>query len=86
MDSRYLEVLSIIEAANAKVRDLRKLRRTASPTRKRADRCRSAGDDPLALRSPETGSGREEAAGHLTGYRTPGIGAQEGRDDHDQGL
>ncbi|MFW5639262.1 MAG: Na/Pi cotransporter family protein [Methanoculleus sp.] len=85
VDSRYLEVLSIIEAANAKVRDLRKLAEQYS-YQKKSRPVPISGDGPLALRSPETGSGREEAAGHPTGYRTSGIGAQEGRDDHGRGL
>ncbi|NLZ29703.1 MAG: Na/Pi cotransporter family protein, partial [Methanomicrobiales archaeon] len=63
-------------AANAKVRDLRKLAEQYS-YQKRSESVSINGDSPLALRGPGTGG---------AGHRTPGVGAQEGRGDHDRGL
>lgn len=84
-DSRYLEVLSIIEAANAKVRDLRKLAEQYS-VQKGSEPASLKGDGPLALQSPAVGDDRERAADFPVGRRVPGVDAQEGHGDRDRVL
>lgn len=89
-DSRYLEVLSIIEAANAKVRDLRKLAEQYS-REKKAEAASLRVDDPLPLRHPVAGDDQHRVPDLPVERRVPGIDVQEGRPgefggrgDHDQ--
>ncbi len=89
-DSRYLEVLSIIEAANAKVRDLRKLAEQYS-VQKAAEAVSLRVEDPLPLRRPVAGDNQYRAPDLPVERRVPGIDVQEGRPgefsgrgDHDQ--
>jgi len=77
-DSRYLEVLSIIEAANAKVRDLRKLAEQYS-VQKRSEPASLRVEDPLPLRHPVAGDDQERVADLPVERRVPGIDVQEGR-------
>ncbi|ABN56014.1 Na+/Pi-cotransporter [Methanoculleus marisnigri JR1] len=89
-DSRYLEVLSIIEAANAKVRDLRKLAEQYS--REKTAGTPSVGlDDPLSLRNPVAGDDLERVPDLPVEHRVPRVDVEEGscgelprRGDHDQ--
>ncbi|KAF5032259.1 Na+/Pi-cotransporter [anaerobic digester metagenome] len=89
-NSRYLEVLSIIEAANAKVRDLRKLAEQYS--REKAVEATSLRvDDPLPLRHPVAGDDQKRVPDFPVERRIPGIDVQQGgpgelprRGDHDQ--
>lgn len=89
-NSRYLEVLSIIEAANAKVRDLRKLAEQYS--REKAVEASSLRvEDPLPLRHPVAGDDEKRIADLPVERRLPGVDVQEGcpgefprRGDHDQ--
>lgn len=89
-DSRYLEALSIIEAANAKVRDLRKLAEQYS-REKKIERESVGVDDTLPLRHPVAGDDRKGIPDLPVEHRIPGIDVQErcsgelsGRGDHDQ--
>lgn len=89
-DSRYLEVLSIIEAANAKVRDLRKLAEQYS-VQKAAEAVSLRVEDPLPLRRPVAGDNQYRVPDLPVERRVPGIDVQEGRPgefsgrgDHDQ--
>ena len=89
-DSRYLEVLSVIEAANAKVRDLRKLAEQYS-VQKRSEPASLRVEDPLPLRHPVAGDDQERVADLPVERRVPGIDVQEGcggelprRGDNDQ--
>lgn len=89
-DSRYLEVLSIIEAANAKVRDLRKLAEQYSVQR-RSEPASLLVEEPLPLRHPVAGDDRERVAELPVERRVPRVDIQEGsggelprRGDHDQ--
>jgi len=89
-DSRYLEVLSIIEAANAKVRDLRKLAEQYS-VQKRSEPASLGVDDPLLLRNPVAGDDQKGVANLPVERRIAGVDVQEGcpgelprRGDHDQ--
>ncbi len=77
-DSRYLEVLSVIEAANAKVRDLRKLAEQYS-VQKRSEPASLRVEDPLPLRHPVAGDDQERVAELPVERRVPGIDVQEGR-------
>jgi len=77
-DSRYLEVLSVIEAANAKVRDLRKLAEQYS-VQKRSEPASLRVEDPLPLRHPVAGDDQERVADLPVERRVPGIDVQEGR-------
>ena len=89
-DSRYLDALSIIEAANAKVRDLRKLAEQYS--REKMDEPVSLRvEDPLPLRHPVAGDDEKRVPDIPVERRIPGIDIQEGcrgefsgRGDHDQ--
>jgi len=89
-DSRYLEVLSIIEAANAKVRDLRKLAEQYS-LEKKSEPTSLRVEDPLPLRHPVAGDDEKRVADLPVERRVPGIDVQKGcpgefpgRGDHDQ--
>ncbi len=89
-DSRYLEVLSVIEAANAKVRDLRKLAEQYS-VQKRYDAASTVVDDTLSLRNPVAGDDLQGVADLLVEHRIAGVDVEEGccgelcrRGDHDQ--
>ncbi len=77
-DSRYLEVLSIIEAANAKVRDLRKLAEQYS-VQKKSEPPSPGVDDPFPLRNPVPGDDRQGVADPPVQHRIPGVDVQEGR-------
>jgi phosphate:Na+ symporter len=89
-NSRYLEVLSIIEAANAKVRDLRKLAEQYS-REKAVETASLRVEDPLPLRHPVAGDDEKRIADLPVERRLPGVDVQEGcpgefprRGDHDQ--
>lgn len=89
-DSRYLEVLSVIEAANAKVRDLRKLAEQYS-REKAVEAASFRVEDPFALRNPVAGDDLKGVADLPVERRIPGVDVQEGRPgefsrggDHDQ--
>jgi phosphate:Na+ symporter len=89
-DSRYLEVLSIIEAANAKVRDLRKLAEQYS-VQKRSEPVSLRVDDSLSLRNPVAGDDQKGVPDLPIERRITGVDVQEGRGgefprrgDHDQ--
>lgn len=89
-DSRYLEALSIIEAANAKVRDLRKLAEQYS-REKKIERESVGTDDTLPLCHPVAGDDRKRIPDLPVEHRVPGVDVQEGRTgefsgrgDHDQ--
>lgn len=91
-DSHYLELFSIIEAANAKVRDLRKLAEQYS-LQKRGEAVSPGMDDPLSLRDPVPGDDRECVIDLPIQHRIPGVDIQEGRGgelgrggDHDEVL
>ena len=88
-NSRYLEVLSIIEAANAKVRDLRKLAEQYSV--EKSAPVSIGADDPLSLRNPVAGDHLQGVADLTVERRVAGIDVEEGccdefsgRGDHDQ--
>lgn len=88
-NSRYLEVLSIIEAANAKVRDLRKLAEQYS-VEKRAP-VSTGVDDPLPLRHPVAGDDEKGLPDLPVESRIPGVHVEDGCGcefsrgrDHDQ--
>jgi phosphate:Na+ symporter len=76
-DSRYLEVLSIIEAANAKVRDLRKLAEQYS-REKTAEAASLRVEDPLPLGHPVAGDDEKRIADLPVERRIPGVDVQEG--------
>ncbi|RXE56878.1 sodium:phosphate symporter [Methanoculleus taiwanensis] len=89
-DSHYLELLSIVEAANAKVRDLRKLAEQYS-VQKRSEPASLRVDDPFPLCNPVPGDDRERVAELPVQHRIPGVDVQEGRGgelggrgDHDE--
>ena len=89
-DSRYLEVLSIIEAANAKVRDLRKLAEQYS-REKKAETASIDLDDPLSLRNPVAGDDLERVPDLPVERCVSRVDVEEGccgefsgRGDHDQ--
>jgi len=89
-DSRFLEVLSIIEAANAKVRDLRKLAEQYS-REKKAETVSVGLDDPFSLRNPVAGDDLERVPDLPVESRIPRVNVEEGccsefsgRGDHDQ--
>ena len=89
-DSRYLEVLSIIEAANAKVRDLRKLAEQYSREKKKEEASLRV-DDPFTLRHLVAGDDEKKIPDLPVKGRIAGIDIQEGcagefsrRGDHDQ--
>jgi len=89
-DSRYLEVLSIIEASNAKVRDLRKLAEQYS-VQKRSEPVSLRVDDSLSLRNPVAGDDLQGVPKLPVERRITGVDVQEGcpgefprRGDHDQ--
>ncbi len=89
-DSRYLEVLSIIEAANAKVRDLRKLAEQYS-REKKIEAALLRVEDPLPLRYPVAGDDENRITDLPVEGRIPGIDVEKGRSgelsgrgDHDQ--
>ena len=89
-NSRYLEVLSIIEAANAKVRDLRKLAEQYS-VQKAGEPISIGVDEPLPLRHPVAGDHLQGVPDLPVERRIPGVDVQEGRGgefsgrgDHDQ--
>ncbi len=89
-DSRYLEALSIIEAANAKVRDLRKLAEQYS-REKKIERESVEVDDTPSLSHPVAGDDLERVPDLPVEHRIPGVNIQEGRSsefpgrgDHDQ--
>jgi len=89
-DSRYLEVLSIIEAANAKVRDLRKLAEQYS-VQKRSEPVSLRVEDPLPLRNPVAGDDLQRVPDLPVERCVPRVNVQEGcpgelsrRGDHDQ--
>ncbi|PKL61507.1 MAG: Na/Pi cotransporter family protein [Methanomicrobiales archaeon HGW-Methanomicrobiales-2] len=89
-NSRYLEVLSIIEAANAKVRGLRKLAEQYS-VQKRSEPVSLQVDDPLLLRNPVAGNDLQGIPNLHVESRITGVDVQEGRGgefsgrgDHDQ--
>lgn len=76
-DSRYLEVLSIIEAANAKVRDLRKLAEQYS--REKTAGTASVGlDDPLSLRNPVAGDDQNRVPDLPVERCVPRVDVEEG--------
>ena len=80
IDSRYLEVLSIIEAANAKVRDLRKLAEQYSIQRGGMVPGR---EKPVPVHTRDA-PGR--APDFPVGQHIHGVDIQEGRGDHDRIL
>jgi phosphate:Na+ symporter len=89
-NSRYLEILSAIEAANAKVRDLRKLAEQYS-AREKSEPASIGADNPFTLRNPVTGDHLQGVADLTVERRIPGIDVEEGccgelsrRGDHDQ--
>jgi len=89
-NSRYLEVLSIIEAANAKGRELRKLAEQYS-REKAVETASLRVEDPLPLRHPVAGDDEKRIADLPVERRLPGVDVQEGcpgefprRGDHDQ--
>ncbi len=89
-DSRYLEVLSVIEAANAKVRDLRKLAEQYS-VQKRYEAASLGVDDPFPLRNPVAGDDLQGVADLPVESRITGVDVEEGccgelsgRGDHNQ--
>jgi len=89
-NSRYLEVLSIIEAANAKVRDLRKLAEQYS-AREKSEPVSVGVDDPLSLRHPVAGDDLQGVTQLPVERRIPGVHVEDGCGcefsrgrDHDQ--
>jgi len=71
-DNCYLEVLSIIESANARVRDIRKLAEQYS--REKTAGTASVGlDDPFPLRYPVTGDDQKRVPDLTIEHRIPGI-------------
>jgi phosphate:Na+ symporter len=91
-DSRYLEVLSIIEAANAKVRDLRKLAEQYS-VQKRSEPASPGMEKPFALGDAVPGDNLQGVPELPVQRRVPGVDVQEGRGgelprrgDHDEVL
>ncbi len=91
-DSRYLEVLSIIEAANAKVRDLRKLAEQYS-VQKKSEPALPWVEKPFALGDAVPGDNLQGVPELPVQRRVPGVDVQEGRGgelprrgDHDEVL
>lgn len=76
-NSRYLEVLSIIEAANAKVRDLRKLAERYS-VEVGVPPASVGVDDPLSLRNPVAGDDLERVPDLPVEGRIPGVHVEDG--------
>lgn len=91
-DSSFLEILSIIEAANAKVRDLRKLAEQYS-REKRGETPSPGVEKPFALGDAVAGDNLQGVADLPIQRRVPGVDVQEGRGgelggrgDHDEIL
>lgn len=81
-DSRYLEVLSIIEAANAKVRDLRKLAEQYS-VQGGSEPATTSNEEGLPAHAPLQA---RERTPDLPARHIPGVDIQEGRGDRDRIL
>ena len=90
-NSRYIEVLSIIEAANAKVRDLRKLAERYSTEVGVTPPASIGVDDPLPLTQPVAGDDKQGLPDLPVEGRVPGVHVEDGCGlefsggrDHDQ--
>lgn len=84
-DSQYLEILSIVEAANAKVRDLRKLAEQYSSQKGNGSAPVDI-EEAFMLHTPVTRRDRDGVTEIPPGHHPPGTGAQGRHSDHDQGL